>query len=324
MDKKNIYFKTENNNFINKKYLRSSLMTNIVSKLPKRSRTSLNYSKLKFNQNILINLLKKTNLKKQQNYSQTKLNYIPSNKKYTNLDFKIAYNLNKKFHDLPVVSKFHNITDEKINELIKSNNNNRRKSLNLKKTNNNIKTNINKNTSKKNYINFVCQTNNDKNMFIVKNMSRMKSKKLKIRLSELNSNFTNSLSNLKNNNRNINYNNNNSTSNKKDISHSNLNKQIKLNKTNINLEPIKSIDLYRRGSIVDRLVFYIEKPDECFEENLTDEKPSDKYQMFKNQINKHKDKLDKILKEIKLNQIKSEYLMKKYIFELMSRKKKIY
>ena len=64
MDKKNIYFKTENDNFINKKYLISSLMTNIVSKLPKRSRTSLNYSKLKFNQNILINLLKKNKFKK--------------------------------------------------------------------------------------------------------------------------------------------------------------------------------------------------------------------------------------------------------------------
>lgn len=324
MDKKNIYIKTEKDNYINKRYLISSPMTNINSKLPKRSSTALNYSKLKFNQNILINLLKKTNLKKQQNYSQTKLNYIPSNKKYMNLGFKIAYNLNKKFHDLPVVSKFHNITDEKINELIKSNNNNRRKSLNLKKTNNYIKSNINKNSSKKNYINFVCQNNNDKNIFIVKNIRRMKSKKLKMRLSELNSNFTNSLSYLKSNNRNTNYNNNNSASNKKDISRINLNKQMKLNKTNINLELSKNIDLYRRGSIVDRLVFYIEKPDECFEENLTDEKPSDKYQMFKNQINKHKDKLDKIIKEIKLNQIKSEYLMKKYIFELMSRRKKIY
>ena len=75
---------------------------------------------------------------------------------------------------------------------------------------------------------------------------------------------------------------------------------------------------------MDRLVFFIEKPEECFEENLTDEKPSDKYQMFKNQIVKHKEKIDKIVKEIKKNQIKSEYLMKKYIFDLMSRKKKVY
>jgi hypothetical protein len=36
----------------------------------------------------------------------------------------------------------------------------------------------------------------------------------------------------------------------------------------------------------------------------------------------HKNKLDKIIKEIKVNQNKNEYLMKKYIFELITRKKK--
>ena len=83
-------------------------------------------------------------------------------------------------------------------------------------------------------------------------------------------------------------------------------------------------NILRRGSIVDRLVFYIEKPEECFEENLLDKKPGDKYQLFKNQLTKHKNKLENIIKEIRLNQIKSEYLMKKYIFELLSKKKKVY
>ena len=84
------------------------------------------------------------------------------------------------------------------------------------------------------------------------------------------------------------------------------------------------LNVYHRGSKIDRLIFYIEKPEECFEEHLTDKKPGDKYQLFKNQIAKHKTKLDNIIKEIRLNQIKSEYLMKKYIFELLSRKKKVY
>ena len=83
-------------------------------------------------------------------------------------------------------------------------------------------------------------------------------------------------------------------------------------------------DILNRGSKIDRLIFYIEKPEECFEENLIDKKPGDKYQLFKNQIAKHKTKLENIIKEIRLNQIKSEYLMKKYIFDLLSKKKKIY
>ncbi len=89
-------------------------------------------------------------------------------------------------------------------------------------------------------------------------------------------------------------------------------------------ESIEKIDFLNRGSKIDRLIFCIEKPNECFEENLFDKKPGDKYRLLKNQLYQHKNKLDKIIKEIKLNQIKNEYLMKKYIFELISRKKKIY
>ena len=36
------------------------------------------------------------------------------------------------------------------------------------------------------------------------------------------------------------------------------------------------------------------------------------------------DKFENIIREIKLNQKKSEYLMKKYIFDLLSRKKSVY
>ena len=87
---------------------------------------------------------------------------------------------------------------------------------------------------------------------------------------------------------------------------------------------IKIFKFLQRDSKVDRLIFFIEKPTECFEENLLDNKPGDKYQLLKSQIVKHKNKLENIIKEIKLNQIKSEYLMKKYIFELLTRKNKLY
>ena len=38
---------------------------------------------------------------------------------------------------------------------------------------------------------------------------------------------------------------------------------------------------------------------------------------------RYKDKFENIIRDIKLNQKKSEYLMKKYIFDLLSRKKDI-
>ena len=39
---------------------------------------------------------------------------------------------------------------------------------------------------------------------------------------------------------------------------------------------------------------------------------------------RYKDKFDNIIRDIKLNQKRSEYLMKKYIFDLLSRKKDVY
>ena len=40
-------------------------------------------------------------------------------------------------------------------------------------------------------------------------------------------------------------------------------------------------------------------------------------------MTEYKNKFDNIIRDIKLNQKKSEYLMKKYIFDLLSRKKDI-
>ena len=55
-----------------------------------------------------------------------------------------------------------------------------------------------------------------------------------------------------------------------------------------------------------------------------EERPGDKYIMLKNQMKRRKNRFENIIREIKLNQKKSEYLMKKYIFDLLSRKKSVY
>ena len=318
MDNKYIYLNSENNrNRIIQKHNYSSTMKNLMYKKPKRNITSLDYSKLKFNQNILINLLKKTNLKKFRHCSHSKLNYAPFNKKELQYDFKTSYNLNRKFHDLPIISKFHNITDEKINELIKSNDNCKSVKENCI---NNIRTNINDISTRKKDNTFRHQTNNYLFNNLKNGRQSLTKKKFIFSLGELNSNRTNDSISIKNKNLYKNKNKLNINLNK----NTNINTYINTQVNETTTETNKDGDVYRRSSIVDRLVFFIEKPEECFEENLTDEKPSDKYQMFKNQIVKHKEKIDKIVKEIKKNQIKSEYLMKKYIFDLMSRKKKVY
>ena len=89
-------------------------------------------------------------------------------------------------------------------------------------------------------------------------------------------------------------------------------------------DSIKKYDVLHRRSRIDRLIFFIENPEGCFEENLMEERPGDKYIMLKNQMKRRKNRFENIIREIKLNQKKSEYLMKKYIFDLLSRKKSVY
>lgn len=322
---------------------------------------------------FLLNILKKKNLKKKQRISPTysKINNKPFTEKIINYSLKTSYNLNKKFHDLPGLSQFQNITDEKINNLINKSNVISNKSLKLSnitnikvrfnkcnyknnnfKSNNtpitpNLKTFFNKNKyDNKIIINYTHK--NTKNSTLSKKRNNFRknnfgSKRYKLSLNAINSNFTTSSSYLQNKTPNLLkiFTNKNSLFISKNNSHinditSNIQK-IKLKKINIInrnferkwVESIrdslqKKFDFLRRDSKIDRLIFYIENPDECFEENLFDKKPGDKYQLFKNQILKHKTKLENIINELRLNQIKSEYLMKKYIFDLLSRRKKIY
>ena len=351
MENKEIHLKTRKNLInLNKK---SFPLLSLNYKF-KKGKSKLNY-KLKFKKDILINILKKTNLRKSNTHmcnTYSGFNNKRFKDKNKSTDCKLEYNLNKKFRDLPGISKFHNLTNEKINDLININSN----SI-MFYNYNNIKTNFiecYKNKTERNNTPLFNKShyNNKENINYSNNTSYNKkklkkyiidSKRSDLYLNDINSNTKNNIFNLKSNNQHLHNRNNNysfsfsknltnvtdnTSSNFKRFNLDNINKisnNYKLQYWISSLrESIKNFDYFHRGSKIDRLIFYIEKPGECFEENLLDEKPSDKYQSFKNQISQHKNKLENIIKEIKMNQIKSEYLMKKYIFDLLSRKKKIY
>ena len=44
-------------------------------------------------------------------------------------------------------------------------------------------------------------------------------------------------------------------------------------------DSIEKFDFFNRNSKLDRILFYMVKPNECFEENVLDIKPGDKYQI---------------------------------------------
>ena len=73
---------------------------------------------------------------------------------------------------------------------------------------------------------------------------------------------------------------------------------------------------------MDKFIYYLENNHKSVDGHFFHKKKGDKYQLLKKQIFKHKNKLEKIIKEMKLNQINNEYLMKKYIYNLLSRNKK--
>jgi hypothetical protein len=381
MEKTEMYLKKEEKDKINKKRILSANMANLKQIIPQKSNV-LYYSKLKFDQNILINLLKKSKLKKtQMRNNKSKIDSVPFTTSLKKHGFKYSYSINKNFQDLPIMLRFHNITNEKINYLINSENNryeslisytnknyksnkklNRNNRFNEKRNktssfnknysrNNNNKNNNNRNNHKKEkLLSLRCKTETKiklKNTNKVKYLSNLQclcnskdSKNYKYSSYEISStNYTNSRSYLKNKTQyytsknNISSNiptekqlsNNKSNGNKMKLKKSFNKKKIHLNKKrwlkNIK-ESISKIDLWNREAKIDRLIFCIENLDECFEENFSDKKSKDKYQLLKNQLTMHKNKLDKIIKEIKVNQNKNEYLMKKYIFELITRKKK--
>ena len=312
-------------------------------------------SRLKYNKNLLIQILKKTKFKhllekKNKDKSNTsKINDFNTDKPVNSND-KVK-NIFKNFKDIPEMKKYHNITEEKITDLINSKDKieETKKIFNIKsiKFREQLKTEGNERILLKNKLNFM-KTTNKKDYFqnLLNSHQKKESNKyptymnnIKImNINDINLNKDNILPYLSTRLTEHSHNNKHySLSKSRKITLTNKDptssKKLFMNKTSSNYatnkwlkgikDSIKKYEVLQRSSRIDRLIFVIENPDGCFEENLFEERPGDKYIMLKNQMVRYKDKFENKLRDIKMNQKKSEYLMKKYIFDL-SRKKKIY
>jgi len=375
MEEKKIYLKTEANTNSNRLKLSefNSTMHNFTQSLSK-SKTKLDYSKIKINRNILSNLIKTSNLKKLHkiNRTQTKLHYFHSAKNDFNKDMKISTNLNEKFKDLPGISKYRNITSEKINDLLKSSNEEYSNKSFFFRTNVNCKTTCKRqkkyhkisNRNQTAYINRylterkdTMETINNNNRYQRKNNSpddnklpiklSLDTKKFNLKLKELNSKESNNLYYLKtpilnfqNSNEALFIKRNKFRNDKSDKDRNN-NMEI-INKMKLNILSnkrvnksftkrwlkslkgfIRNYDFYNKDiKKENQKVYYIEKPskDEIGKKEDEDE---NEYLLLKDKIMKHKDKFDKFIKKLKISQMDQEYLMKKYIFELITNKKKL-
>jgi hypothetical protein len=84
-----------------------------------------------------------------------------------------------------------------------------------------------------------------------------------------------------------------------------------LNNTNQNNYPLSEIRNFKRSSLIDRLMFKMIKPDECIEE-YDNNNIEYKYVKFKKQLKKEKNKVDKIILKLQLEQRKADEEIKKY------------
>ena len=116
-----------------------------------------------------------------------------------------------------------------------------------------------------------------------------------------------------------NNNNNKATKNKSyiiNIDNNNKSKEMKkLNKNNL-----PKSRFFNRSSQVDRLIFKLEYPNECFEDNVYTNRPEDKFISLKNQIAKQKTKTIKMFNDYKMALKVNERLMTKYIYKMFSDK----
>ena len=95
----------------------------------------------------------------------------------------------------------------------------------------------------------------------------------------------------------------------------NSKKNINFNLTNINNNKIAINDLkkYKRSSLIDQLMFKMTNPDECIEEyGGFNNNIEYKYTKFKKQLIKKKNKVDKIILKLKLEQRKADEEIKRY------------
>ena len=84
------------------------------------------------------------------------------------------------------------------------------------------------------------------------------------------------------------------------------------------LSSIQKSQFLNRSSKIDRLIFKLENPNGCFEENVYSLKAGDKYISFKNQIIKQRKQIEKIFYKNKMSLISDETLIKRYIYKLYS------
>ena len=90
-------------------------------------------------------------------------------------------------------------------------------------------------------------------------------------------------------------------------------------KLNINNNKKKFLN---KSSKVDRLLFKLENPYECFEENVCTNNPGDKFVFLKNQIIKQKHKTTKLFYDYKKQLKSNETQMTRYIYKLYSDRNK--
>ena len=73
----------------------------------------------------------------------------------------------------------------------------------------------------------------------------------------------------------------------------------------------------RRASLVDRFTFKVANPDGVIEDYITEQdKPGDKYKRFKSQLVKGKNKVYKLLYDVKKTQILAETMLNVYVTKI--------
>ena len=117
MDEKEKYSKTEIKDDTCNIPTFSSKILNVEKQLKQKLDMAKN-SKITFNQKVIANLFKNANLKK-NHMRNSKLNFIHFKTTVKKDQFQM-YKINSNLHDLPIMLRFHNITNEHISELIKS------------------------------------------------------------------------------------------------------------------------------------------------------------------------------------------------------------
>ena len=265
---------------------------------------------IKFNNSVsLLELI--------QSYKQKNLDKNKNNKKHKMITKNLFLN---KF--ISKSSRFKNISNETINKLISTTD------MGIKYDSSLINSFSNYNI---NNIKPLSHTTSHKNNFFLNNNNNNKSiKKIyynkNIFLKNTNKHkkiFSNDFINFNNNNKNSSKDKNlkKTNSNKiqainsKIFNLKNLKKNVNFNLSNINNNKLtpNEIKKYKRSSLIDQLMFKMVNPDECIEEyGGVNNNIGYKYTKFKKQLIKKKNKVDKIILKLKLEQRKADEEIKRY------------